>query len=465
MAYFRKILAILVAKTIIIVSRMAGNQGSNLPGKVASLIYPPILTVLSKNITGSTLVVTGTNGKTTTTNMIAAIFKSQGFSLVHNQAGANMLTGITTAFIRQTNWLGNRPFDHALLETDEANVPLLLQVIQPRYLLITNFFRDQLDRFGELDHTINLIKNAVKDTGIELVLNGDDPLQSSLSADTNLRCWYYGFSHTDYDSQEGSYSREGRYCIICGRELEYERFHYAQLGVFKCPGCGNRNPAPDFVASNLRLTPKIYFDVNGLDIESPYQGFYNAYNILAAVSVARLSGISDEIIHGALAEFYPRAGRMETFTINGKKAVLILIKNPTGFNQSLSMLGMDSSLKNVFVALNDNAADGRDISWIWDADVEIMLDNIFSINRVVCSGQRSGDMAVRIKYAGIPTEKITIQTSLEKGIEAVVNDPEPIISYILCTYTALFACRKILVKWQSHGAAEGMKTKIPGQSA
>ncbi len=447
MSNIMKFLAILVGKFIILASRIAGNQGSTLPGRVAGLIYPSILEALSRNTVRSTLVITGTNGKTTTTNMVAAIIKAQGNSLVHNKAGANMLTGITTAFIRSTNLLGNKKFDYALLETDEANVPLLLQVLQPRYLLITNFFRDQLDRFGELDYTISLIKEAVKGTGVDLVLNSDDPLQSNLAAETGLHCWYYGFADTIYDTPAGSDSREGRYCVVCGQELHYSRFHYAQLGTFKCPDCGDSNPVPDFLATQLQLTPSLDFKVNGLPIESPYQGFYNAYNVLAAVTIGRLIGMDTSVIQKALYEFRPQAGRMESFTIGGKKVILILIKNPTGFNQSLTMLSMDPAAKNLFLALNDNAADGRDVSWIWDADVELLCPEIDAINRIVCSGLRSGDMAVRIKYAGVPNHKINILPDLEEGITEAVR-LESAVSYILCTYTALFASRKILVKLQ-----------------
>jgi len=443
----RKIVAILVGKLIIIMSRIAGNQGSTLPGKLSSRIYPPLLKELSHNTYKDTFIVTGTNGKTTTTNMAAAILKAQGSSYVHNQAGANMVNGITTAFIRQTNLTGTKPFDYALLETDEANVPLLLEVIKPRFILITNFFRDQLDRFGELDHTINLIKEAVKGLDIELVLNADDPLESHFSRETGLRCWYYGFADTEYDSFEGLENREGRHCVMCGQELEYLRFHYAQLGVFNCPRCGNHNPAPDFIGSDLRMTPNITFNIDAMMIESPFQGFYNAYNILAAVSLARLAGIDYPVIQKALAEFQPQAGRMETFNIKEKKVILILVKNPTGLNQSLSMLALDGKTKNLFIALNDNAADGRDISWIWDADVEVIASEADLINKVICSGQRSGDMAVRIKYADIPADKIIIQPSLQEGIDQAINE-ESAVSYILCTYTALFTSRKILVKMQ-----------------
>jgi UDP-N-acetylmuramyl tripeptide synthase len=443
----RKTAAILVGKIIINLSRLLGNQGSTLPGKLASRIYPPLLRELGGNTYKDTFIVTGTNGKTTTTNMIAAIIREKGSSYVHNQAGANMLAGITTAYLSQTNIRGTRAIDYALLETDEANVPLLVKLIKPRYLVITNFFRDQLDRYGELDYTISLIKQAVRDSDVEMLLNADDPLESNFAAETGRICWYYGFGDTEYDTYFGAESREGRYCVFCGRELHYARFHYAQLGVYHCPQCGNQNPPPDFGGSELKLTPRLHLKVKDIVLESPYQGFYNAYNILAAASLASLSGFEPEIIQRAIAGFHPEAGRMETFNIKGKRVVLILVKNPTGLNQSLSMVLQDNTCKNLFIALNDNAADGRDVSWIWDADLEFINGEENRINRIICSGQRSGDMAIRIKYTGVNTEKITIEPELQSGIEQAL-DLESDVSYILCTYTALFASRKILVKLQ-----------------
>jgi len=459
----RKVMAVLAGKLVINLSRIAGNQGTSLPGKLASRIYPPLLKELSSNTYKDTFIITGTNGKTTTTNMIAAIIKEKDCSYVHNQAGANMLAGITTAFIEQTNLLGNKGYDYALLETDEANVPLLLKVINPRFILITNFFRDQLDRYGELDHTINLIKEAVKGSNIEMILNADDPLQSHFQKETGLSCRYYGFGDTDYDSFCSSESREGRYCVFCGQELEYSRYHYAQLGEFQCPQCHNQNPPRDFTGAELRMAPHICFRVNNMAIESPYQGFYNAYNILAAVSLGKMAGIEDNVIQKAIAEFRPSAGRMETFNISGKRVVLVLVKNPTGLNQSLTMLSQDTEEKNLFIALNDNAADGRDISWIWDADVEVITVKAELINQIVCSGQRSGDMAVRIKYCGIDSDKIVIQSSLREGIEQTINYKSD-VSYILCTYTALFASRKILVKMQKkYPATETGRERIPAR--
>lgn len=441
----RKVLALVAGKSLIALSRALGGQGTNLPGRLASLIYPPLLSELSRNITGACFMVTGTNGKTTTCNLAAAIIREQGFSIVHNQAGANMLAGITTAFIQNSDLLGQRTHDYALLETDEANVAPLLQIIEPRYILITNFFRDQLDRYGELDITVNLISRAVKGTAIELILNADDPLQSHWPSLTGLKCLYYGFDHTAYDNLDSADSREGRYCMLCGHELEYSYYHYAQLGRFQCPHCGHHNQQLDYVGSELSLEDGIAFKIGDLRLESRFQGFYNAYNILAAATLALESGFDKDIIKRAIASHQPAAGRMENFIIRGKQVFLILVKNPTGFDQSLAMLTGDIHTKNIFMALNDNAADGRDVSWIWDTQVEILARSEEKITGLICSGQRSGDMALRFKYAGLDTSKIVIEPDLSKAIEQTLS-LEGQVTYILCTYTALFACRKILLR-------------------
>jgi UDP-N-acetylmuramyl tripeptide synthase len=452
----RVMLAILIGKILIKLSRLAGKQGTDFPGRIAKIVCPELLEKLAANVQEEIYIVTGTNGKTTTSNMIAAILREKGYTLVHNTAGANMLSGIITAFIQASDLKGQKKFDYGLLEVDEAYVPLLIKQTRPRVVVITNFFRDQLDRYGELDHTINLIKDGVRNTDIELVLNGDDPLISHFHNDTGLHCWYYGFEDTIYDTFESMESREGRYCVFCGNELEYERYHYAQLGKFRCHNCHNQNPHFNFTGRNLKMNPFIEMHINDLPVQSPYQGFYNAYNILAAVSVARLVGIQDDVIQRAIAGYKPRAGRMENFIINGKRTVLILVKNPTGLNQTLSTLLYDNQSKNLFFALNDNAADGRDISWIWDAEVEMLSQAEAGIKYVVCSGLRSGDIAVRIKYSGIEASIINIKNDLKEGIQMATAGPGE-VNYILSTYTALFECQKILKKMQGDDAASFMK--------
>lgn len=443
----RTIVAIMAAKIIINISRRFGNQGTVLAGRVARWLDPGILKKLAARVTGEVIIITGTNGKTTTSNMIAQILYTNGNSLVHNKAGANMLNGITTAFINASNLTASRRWDYALLETDEANVAPLLNEVNAGQLLITNFFRDQLDRYGELDRTIRLISEGVSGRDIRLWLNADDPLMSGLSSETGLPCSYYGFAATAYDNQENQDSREGRYCMLCGEEIEYRSFHFAQLGAYRCPNCGNTNPVSDYLGSDLMLDHQITMQVNNIKINSPYQGFYNAYNILAAVALTKGLGIGDQVIQEAIARFQPQAGRMERFTVGIKEATLILVKNPTGFNQSLQALLSDHRPKNLFLALNDNAADGRDISWIWDADLEVLAAPGTEISLLVCSGLRSGDMAVRVKYAGVENDLIQIESDLDPAIQKTLAGPGK-VSYILSTYTALFQCRKILLRLQ-----------------
>lgn len=464
MQVIRRIIAIAIAKLLICLSRILGNQGTDFPGRVARIIDPDILKKLAANVQEEIYIITGTNGKTTTTNMIARILEEKGYFFVHNRAGANMVTGITTAFIKEANLWGNRPFEYALLETDEANVPLLLKELTPRVVLITNFFRDQLDRYGELDRIISLIKDAVRDTDIELVLNADDPLVVHFQNETGLHCWYYGFDDTDYDVFEGEESREGRFCAFCGEELQYERFHYAQLGKFQCLKCGSHNPRRNFTGHNLRMTPQIHFYVNNMEIYSPYLGFYNAYNILAAVSVAKLVGIQDDIVQRAIARYQPRAGRMEQFQIGDKKAIQILVKNPTGLNQTLAALNTDPASKSLFFALNDNAADGRDVSWIWDAQVENIAIPGAAIKGITCSGLRSGDAALRFKYAGFNEEIIMVESDLEAGIKSCLNI-EAEVYYFLCTYTTLFASRKILSRLAGNKSSHKHKVNLAKPAA
>ncbi|QGT99681.1 putative amino acid ligase found clustered with an amidotransferase [Candidatus Syntrophocurvum alkaliphilum] len=452
----RKTLAIITGKILIRLSKILGNQGTDFPGKIARRIYPEILTDLSENITDEIVIITGTNGKTTTSNLVASILKEKNISFVHNTAGANLITGITTAFIKDIDILGYREFEYAVLETDEANVPLLLNEITPGLILITNFFRDQSDRFGELDKIITLIKDAVDDKPIDLVLNSDDPLATSFEREPSLSTWFFGFDNTIYDTKESVDIREGRHCIICGQELIYHRFHYEQLGKYKCPKCKNKNAERNFTVHDFKLAPNIELKVNGTQFKTNFQGFYNAYNILAAVSLTKLLGIEIDYIVSAINKYKPQAGRMESFEINEKDVVLVLVKNSAGFNQALFSITQDYDSKTIFFALNDNSADGTDVSWIWDANVEGIFENNNAPTHIVCTGKRSGDIAVRFKYSGCSENKITIEADLSNAVNLAINSSLKKV-YIICTYTALFEVRDILIKMQEQSTG---KSKI-----
>lgn len=456
---FRRIIAIIAGKLVILLSRVAGNQGTAFPGRLARRVYPSILTSLAANIDQKIIIITGTNGKTSTSNMIAAILRENGSTFIHNHAGANMLTGITTAFIRAASIGGARHYEYAILETDEAHVAPLMREIKADVLLITNFFRDQLDRFGELEYTAELVKDAINKNKVDLLLNSDDPLLSDLQR-PSVNSWYYGFADTLYDEKGDPANREGRSCPLCGHEIAYESYHYDQLGKYRCLNCNNHNPHRNFTGHDLRLNPYISFYINRLSIASRLQGFYNAYNILAAVSLAQYLTIDEEIIQKAILLYRPPEGRMEKFLIQGKTCYLTLVKNPTGLNQSLNILKQDSSGKCLFMALNDNAGDGRDISWIWDGDVEEIVLRESAVKSVVCSGLRSGDMALRFKYAGFDVNQIQIEPRLKNALHmAIAAESETI--YAFCTYSALFACRKILGQMQMKAGGTGQAEGTP----
>lgn len=451
-------LAIILGKTAMYSSRLLGRQGSDIPGRIALKIAPGLLRYLAAHVTGDIFMVAGTNGKTTTSNMIASVFEEAEVSYVHNRAGANMLTGITTAFIEKTNLTGSRRFDTAVLETDEAYIPVVLKHLRPRYLLITNFFRDQLDRYGEIDQIIEKIRNAVRDYKVDLILNSDDPLIADFQEKTGVNCRYFGFARTDYDTLMSSSNREGRYCVRCGTQLEYDLYHYAQLGQYHCPQCGSSNPEAEFTADQLQLSDGIEMEVNGIVLESTYEGFYNAYNLLATVALTKSAGYSDADIQHALNHFRPQQGRLEAFSINGKETVLILVKNPAGFEQVLMMLHTHPQPKKVFMVLNDNTQDGHDVSWIWDVGVETIFENgTANIRKLVCGGLRSGDMAVRMKYAGFDPGIIDLADSLEAGVEKIVmdeKDPDDMRYYVICNYTALAPCRTVMDKMKDEEEEE-----------
>ncbi|MDO4540029.1 MAG: MurT ligase domain-containing protein [Syntrophomonadaceae bacterium] len=436
----------MAGKAIIHISRMLGNQGSDFPGRIALKIDPQLLPKLAGQIKMHTIIVTGTNGKTTTSKMMAAILAAAGYSLVHNSAGANMVTGITTAFINAAGITGECGRDCALLETDEANVPLLLKAIAPDYMVITNFFRDQLDRYGELDSIVRLIGDSVQNRDVRLLLNGDDPLQAyRFACDAKS---YYGFAATPYDTLTSSDSREGRFCVLCGAELDYRYFHYAHLGNYECSGCGNRNPQIDYLGTDLRMETGIEFELEGQALRSTYQGFYNAYNMLAAAALSLELGVAPAVTAQAIAEYKPRAGRMEKFSIGGREVTLILVKNPTGLDQSLGSLRYDPRPKAVFFALNDNAADGRDVSWVWDADFETLCAPEAQVEHFFAAGTRGADIALRACYAGFERQRIELHDRLEAGISASLDHGGGDgCVYVLSTYTALFKCRRILSRY------------------
>ncbi len=448
MNYLRKLIAIWAAKLAIIGSKLFGKKGSAAPGSIALKIYPNILKELAANVKQEVIVVCGTNGKTTTNNMLYGLIAAKNYSVVCNKVGANMLEGVTTAFINAASLWGKLNADYACIEMDEASTVKVFDHVTPSKIIITNLFRDQLDRYGEIDITIRLLEQALAKTpDVQLILNGDDPLAVRFGHNTDKKCFYFGI---DQDMNiHLNETKEGRFCTFCGAPLQYHYYHYSQLGDFYCDACGFKRPSPDLRAFDIILQDGLQFKVsyNGMttSLNINYKGFYNIYNILAALSASILSGIDLHTANDILNHFKPQIGRMETFDL-GKPVILNLSKNPAGFNQAISTVLQDTRDKDVMVVINDNAQDGKDISWIWDVDFERLITP--DIKSYIASGIRKEDVSVRFKYAEIRPFKV--EGDVQSAIIDLVNRSGQ-VCYILVNYTALFNTQDILKKLQKNG--------------
>lgn len=455
-------LALWVGKGMSGLLKLAGRKGTTFPGKVALSIDPKLMGKLSTQYSDGIVMVTGTNGKTTTANLLASILRATGKEFAFNQAGANLVTGITGALLENTHWSGWSKVKLALLEVDEATVPKLCQQVTPNIAIITNFFRDQLDRYGELDTTVKLVRDAIP-SETDLVLNADDPLVAQIGKG-RIHTLYYGVERTPESKVESSETREARFCPSCGEVLEYSLFHYGQLGIYSCPQCGYKRPEPPVLAEEVQSEDSgLKFRVGITLYTIGLQGYYNLYNALAALAAAKRLGIKDRDIERGLRSFVPQAGRMEQFFLPEGNVTLTLVKNPTGFNQVLhTLFHIQERPVRLLIAINDLAADGRDISWLWDVDFEVLGEKSPLIQNIVCSGLRAEDMAVRLKYAGVPVNKIEIEHSFEAALTRVQDGREAQETvYILPTYTALFPMRDILT--QRQGNPEALPEVLPGR--
>lgn len=448
--YFFRSIAVLSGKLAAKLSRLTGGRGSSLPGVVARRIYSRVLQELACQIKKEIIMVIGTNGKTTTNNMIAKIMQAGGHKVVFNEEGANLITGVTACLVRSASYTGVVESDYALLEVDEASFPKVIQEVQPQIVVITNFFRDQLDRYGELDKTVALIKNALhKLNDITLVLNADDPLVAQLGQSTKHKVIYYGVARQQNWERPAIQTRESRFCPFCGGELHYHYYHYSQLGDYNCLQCAFTRPELNLEAINIKtvngyINADICYQENCYHLSLRAAGFYNLYNALAAFTIGCLMEMNDAIIKKGLDRYTPAIGRMEHFRYQDKLVLLNLVKNPTGYNEGLVTLLAMPGTKDVFMAVNDNDADGQDISWLWDVEFEILASlPEEAIKSFTCSGTRAAEIALRLKYAGIPINKITVIPDLEQAVPAVLHGKAK-MTYFFTTYTALWSAQRIL---------------------
>ncbi len=437
----RKILAIWAAKLSAVAGRLMGKKSSSTPGAIALKICPDLIKRLKKNIKYDIIATCGTNGKTTTNNLLYTALTKNGYKVVCNKMGANMLTGVATAFAMECSWLGRLKADYACLEIDEAYTVKVFEHIQPDYVVVTNLFRDQLDRYGEIETTMEIMSRAFKNSDYPcLILNGDDPISSGFGRDYKGTVKYYGIS--EQVLPQNNEVKEGRFCAICGAELKYNYCHYSQLGDWFCPECDAKRPDIDFEATDVSLANGLGFSVNENKFSLNYRGFYNIYNVLAVYSALKCLDVKIESFNTALDEYKPQIGRMEEINL-GKPFILNLAKNPAGFNQAISTVLQDPRKKDVIIAVNDKPSDGTDISWLWDVDFEKLADS--ELNMLMTSGMRRYDVALRFKYSGI-TPKLITENIREAILACQSSDAE--VCYVLVNYTMLFSTENIMLEIQ-----------------
>lgn len=419
------------------------SGGTSFVGMAVLKFYPEFLTNCRDFIKEKSITVTGTNGKTTTSGLISYILETSHQKVIHNLKGANMLTGIANVFA--LNLAPFRKFDYSVIESDEAYLTKLYDYMPSDYLVVTNLFRDQLDRYGELATTAGFIKNAIdKNPSLKLVLNADDPLVATF--DRTKYAVFYGFEDVQYDCdyQQVSNAPAEIFNCHCGEPLQYNKRFFAQEGHYFCPKCGYKRQVCDYAAKAVIHNDFSEIIVTHNEIDYKFRvnlvGLYNAYNALAAIALSFELGLNQAEIQKALDSFKSIFGRAEKRTINGHETLIQLIKNPTGASEVLKTVDLNS---NILIAINDNYADGRDVSWLWDADFE-QLKNADKL--VITSGIRAYDMAVRLKYAGIPQERITVEPNIEKAIQLAASTEETDKITILPSYTALLKINKLKLR-------------------
>jgi lipid II isoglutaminyl synthase (glutamine-hydrolysing) len=436
---------LLAARATGAVTRLAGRGGTSLPGKVLMRAEPHAIARLAARLPRGSVVVSATNGKTTTAAMVASVLARNGTRLVHNRAGANMAGGVATALADAAR----HPGDMGLFEVDEFWLGPVAAELEPRAVLLGNLFRDQLDRYGELEIIADRWAEIVAGLpeGTALVLNADDPLVADLGRH-RADAVYFGVHDDKLALPELQHASDSKHCRRCGHAYAYKAAYLAHLGHYACPNCGARRPDPAVSASavELRGIRSAAFTLTAPEgerrIELPLPGLYNVYNALAAAALCLRLGVPLDDVAAGLGAVAPAFGRAETIQLGGRPTSILLVKNPAGANEVLRTLALERAELDLFGVLNDRTADGRDVSWVWDADWEIVAPHV---RRLTCSGTRAAELALRLKYAGVDAARLEVVEDLERGLDrALAAGDGPL--YALPTYTALLELRDLLAR-------------------
>lgn len=457
----RMLVGVAAAKlTGALIRRIGRGGGTAAPGLVAEKLDTGLLRKLSAQLPQGALLVAGTNGKTTTTRMIADMLEANAWRVAHNRSGSNLVRGVVAAFVEQSTYAATLDADAGVIEADEAAMPELVKRIQPRVILLNNLFRDQLDRYGELDAIARLWKPVLAELPetTTVVINADDPALAAMTEGIRARRICIGLNEARHRLQKLPHAADAAICRVCGGDLAYKALYLSHLGEWYCTNCDRQRPHLDYAASDIALNGDTNLQMTVTSAEGEHRlevgvpGLYNAYNALAAVAVAREFGVGWNVMIPTMAGFRSAFGRIERVEYRNRHLTLALVKNPTGFNEVLRMLVSPADgeapaglAHPTLIMINDLDADGRDISWLWDVDFQLLAQGS---GTVFTSGIRGADMANRLKYADVPPERIQplsedIPRALDAFIEAI---PEGESAYILPSYTAMLRLRKALAE-------------------
>jgi lipid II isoglutaminyl synthase (glutamine-hydrolysing) len=468
-----------LARAVGALSRLRGGSATSAPGKALLRLEPNAIGELGARLERGSVVISATNGKTTTAAMAASILTAEGLALVHNRAGANMAGGIASTLLQATRPHGAIAGELGLFEVDELWLDRVVTQLHPRAILLGNLFRDQLDRYGELDTIADRWAATVREgsgRAARLVLNADDPLLADLGRERDGEVLYFGVEDDSLALAGMAHAADAKHCRNCGALYVFDAVYLGHLGHYRCPACGRARPtAPELsvIATDVRLEGvkaarfTLRTPAGTAEIALALPGLYNVYNALAAAALATALEVPLERIVAGLQDARAAFGRAESVTIGDpcgpRELRILLVKNPVGANEVLRTLALEPGEHDLLGILNDNIADGRDVSWIWDADFELLAGRV---RRVMCAGTRAAELAVRLKYAGIEPALISVQPALAAALGAALADrpetpagkgtastdgatPEPPPLYALPTYTAMLALRGLLADGRS----------------
>ena len=440
-------LEILLARATGGLSRLVGTGGgTTVPGKLLWKLDPAAVDELARRLPLGSALVSATNGKTTTAAMTASILKGK-LRLAHNGSGANLVSGVASTL------LAARSAELGLFEVDEAALPEVARRLRPRAVCLGNLFRDQLDRYGELELVAERWRAAVQQLPEDssLVLNGDDPQVGDLGRERQSAMrTTFGVDDPRHAHPALQHAADSKWCIRCGTPYEYAAAYIGHLGDYRCPACGHARPPLDVVARGIELDgiERVSFDLvtpeGSRTVQLRVPGLYNVYNALAAASLALALGASLEEIQQGLEAFHAAFGRFERIDLHGKSLLVLLIKNPAGANEAIRTLLTGKAPKLLLVALNDATADGRDVSWVWDVDFEPLLP---ALEQLVATGDRAAELALRFKYGGFDERAIEVVPQLEAALDRALELTPPEGELVaLPTYTAMLALRDIVAR-------------------